>query len=293
MIRLSVPLRQALARLVLPLLMVASFALMLLGKADALLAERARTQLADLLAPLYGVLVEPARAVRDVVEEVHELVNLRTQNARLREENLRLRQWQDAALRLDADLAQLRAQLGFVPEARGTFRSARVVADAGGAYARAVLIGIGPQTPVAKGQVAVDARGLVGRISDVGSRSARLLLITDLNSRVPVMVERTRATAILTGTNGPRPRLAHWLDGSEPPKPGDRIVTAAQANAFPPGLPVGVVMEGRGGLEVAPFADLDRLEMVRVFDFGLSGILPPESIARPEPAARRRAIPGG
>ncbi|MCC7284492.1 MAG: rod shape-determining protein MreC [Acetobacteraceae bacterium] len=288
MIRLSVPLRQALARLVLPLLVAASFALMLLGKADALLAERMRTRLSDLLTPLYAVLAEPARSVRDVAEEVQELISLRTENARLREENARLRQWHNAALRLETEVVQLRAQLGFVPEARGTFRTAKVVADSGGAYARAVLIATGPQTPVARGQVAVDATGLVGRITDVGSRSARIMLITDLNSRIPVMVERTRATAMLTGTNGPRPRLAHWLDGSEPPRPGDRIVTAAQANAFPPGLPVGIVVEGRGGLEVAPAADLDRLEMVRVFDFGLSGILPPESVARPEPPARRR-----
>lgn len=288
MISLSVPLKQALSRLVLPLLVAASFGLMLLGKADALLAERLRVQVADLLAPAYAVLAEPARTMRDVVEEVQELVSLRTENARLREENQRLRQWQDSALRLEQDLAQLRAQLGFVPEARGTFRSARVVADAGGAYARAVLIATGPQTPVAKGQVALDARGLVGRVTDVGARSARVLLVTDINSRIPVVVERTRATAILTGTNGPRPRLAHWLDGTAPPQPGDRIVTAAQANAFPPGLPVGVVVAGRSGLEVEPFADLDRLEIVRVFDFGLSGILPPEAVARPEAGPRRR-----
>lgn len=288
MISLSVPLKQALSRLVLPLLVAASFGLMLLGKADALLAERLRVQVADLLAPAYAVLAEPARTMRDVVEEVQELVSLRTENARLREENQRLRQWQDSALRLEQDLAQLRAQLGFVPEARGTFRSARVVADAGGAYARAVLIATGPQTPVAKGQVALDARGLVGRVTDVGARSARVLLMTDINSRIPVVVERTRATAILTGTNGPRPRLAHWLDGTAPPQPGDRIVTAAQANAFPPGLPVGVVVAGRSGLEVEPFADLDRLEIVRVFDFGLSGILPPEAVARPEAGPRRR-----
>jgi rod shape-determining protein MreC len=287
-ISLSVPLKQALSRLVLPLLVAASFGLMLLGKADALLAERLRVQVADLLAPAYAVLAEPARTMRDVVEEVQELVSLRTENARLREENQRLRQWQDSALRLEQDLAQLRAQLGFVPEARGTFRSARVVADAGGAYARAVLIATGPQTPVAKGQVALDARGLVGRVTDVGARSARVLLMTDINSRIPVVVERTRATAILTGTNGPRPRLAHWLDGTAPPQPGDRIVTAAQANAFPPGLPVGVVVAGRSGLEVEPFADLDRLEIVRVFDFGLSGILPPEAVARPEAGPRRR-----
>ena len=59
MIRLSVPLRQALAKLTLPVFIVASFGLMLLGKADALLAERARMAVADALAPLYAALAEP------------------------------------------------------------------------------------------------------------------------------------------------------------------------------------------------------------------------------------------
>ena len=48
------------------------------------------------------------------------------------------------------------------------------------------------------------------------------------------------------------------------------------------------MVAGRSGLEVEPFADLDRLEIVRVFDFGLSGILPPEAVARPEAGPRRR-----
>ncbi len=59
MIRLSIPVRQALAKLTLPVLIAAAFGLMLLGKADALLAERARMALADALAPIYGVLAEP------------------------------------------------------------------------------------------------------------------------------------------------------------------------------------------------------------------------------------------
>jgi rod shape-determining protein MreC len=54
-------------------------------------------------------------------------------------------------------------------------------------------------------------------------------------------------------------------------------------------LPVGVVRRSaQGNLEVELFARLDNLEMVRLFDFGLSGILPPEAVARPEPRAPRR-----
>ena len=65
-IRLSIPVRQALAKLTLPLLIAAAFGLMLLGKADALLAERARMALADALAPIFGVLAEPLPTVRAV-----------------------------------------------------------------------------------------------------------------------------------------------------------------------------------------------------------------------------------
>ena len=62
------PLRQALSKLTLPVFMVASFGLMLLGKADALLAERARMAVADALAPLYAALAEPVTAIVEAVK---------------------------------------------------------------------------------------------------------------------------------------------------------------------------------------------------------------------------------
>ncbi|WP_207539435.1 rod shape-determining protein MreC [Sabulicella rubraurantiaca] len=287
MIRLSIPLRQALARLSLPVLIAAAFGIMLLGKADALLVERARMALADALSPIWAVVQEPVQAVRGGLREAEALWNLRTENARLREENERLHRWQAAALALEAENALLRRQLSWVPDPAPAFRTARVVADAGGTYARAVLLGAGPNHAVRKGQVALDERGFVGRVTEVGNRSARVLLATDMNSRIPVVLEGSRARAIMVGTNGSRPRLQHWPEGT-PPRDGDRVVSSAEAGAFPAGLPVGTVRisEG-GGVEVELFAQLDRLDVLRLFDFGLSGILPPEAVARPEPRARR------
>ena len=286
MIRLSIPLRQALSRLSLPLMIAAAFATMLLGKADALLAERARVLLGDLLAPIHAVVAEPVRALRDGVLEVGELASLRRENARLREENERLRRWQQAALALESENALLRRQLGYVPEAAPTFHTARVVADTGGVYARAVLLAVPPGVSVRRGQVALDERGFAGRVTEVGSRSARILLATDMNSRIPVTLEGSRARAIMAGTNGARPRLQHFGDAR--PEEGERVVTSAEGVAFPAGLPVGVVRWTAGGVaEVELFARLDRLDMVRLFDFGLGGILPPDAVARPEPRARR------
>ena len=287
MIRLSIPLRQALSRLSLPLLIALAFGTMLLGKADTLLAERARMALANLLTPIWGALQEPVAAVRNALQEVEYLLNLRSENQQLRDENERLHRWQAAALALEAENALLARQLAFVPDAAPAFQTARVVADGGGIYARAVLLAAGPNHGLRKGQIALDERGLAGRVTEVGSRSARVLLATDMNSRIPVILEGSRARAIMVGTNVTRPRLQHWPEGSVP-QDGDRVVTSAEAAAFPAGLPVGIVRLSEGGApEVELFSRLDRLDMLRLFDYGLGGILPPEAVARPEPRPRR------
>jgi rod shape-determining protein MreC len=283
MIRLSIQARQALARLTLPVLVVASFALMLLGKADTVVAERARMALADSLAPIYAVLAAPLEQIHAGITEVADLWNMRAENARLRDENEKLRRWQSIALALDAENQRLKASLRWIPDPDASFVTARVVADAGGVYAKAVLLSVGPNHGVRKGEIAVDERGLVGRITEVGSRTARALLITDLNSRIPVILESSRAHAILVGTNGTRPRLMFWPEGVTPQE-GERVVTSAEANAFPANLPVGTVHYApSGAADVEPAAMLQKLEVVRIFDYGLNGVTAPEPPPRPTP----------
>jgi len=290
-IRLSIPIRQMLARLALPLLIAAAFGAMLLGKADTLLGERVRNALSDALVPVYAALAEPIQSVRNAVREVQELASLRSENSRLREENDRLRRWHASALALEAENTMLRRQLNYLPDAAPAFNTARVVADGGGTYARAVLLATGASHAIRKGQVALDERGFVGRVTEVGSRSARVLLATDMNSRIPVTLEGSRVRAMMVGTNGARPRLQHWGEGAAPTD-GERVVTSAEAGAFPAGLPIGVIRFSASGTpEVELFAQLDRLDLVRLFDYGLRGILPPESVARPEPRPAGRRAP--
>ncbi len=288
MIRLSIPVRQALARLTLPVLIAAAFGLMLLGKADTVMAERAHMVLADTLAPIYGLLAEPLARLRDAADSIGLVLAQAGENVRLQKENEQLRKWQAIALALDAENTTLKANLHWIPDPQPSFVTARVVADASGVYARAVLLSAGPNHGIIKGQIALDDRGLVGRVTEVGARSVRVLLLTDLNSRIPVILEGSHSRAILTGTNGTRPRLAYWTEDVQPIE-GERVVTSAEANAFPAGLPVGTVHYNSQHVpEVEPAARLDQLEIVRLFDYGIRSVLPPEaSIARPA-ADRRR-----
>lgn len=280
MIRLSIQARQALARLTLPVLIVFSLALMLLGRATPLVPERARISLSDALAPIYAVVDAPLLAARGTARSVREVFTLEADNRQLRLENERLRHWYDVAMALDAENATLKGNLHWVPDPTLSYVTARVVADAGGVYARSVLLAVGPHSDIRHGEIALDADGLVGRVTEVGARSARVLLITDMNSRIPVVLEKNRVRAILVGDNAAYPRLMYLPDGVHPEE-GERVVTSAEANAFPAGLFVGTVHYGAGGkMEVAPAADLGRLEIVRIFDYGLGGIVPPEAPGR-------------
>lgn len=278
MIRLSIPMREALEKLSLPLLMAAAFGLMLAARIDGTLADRARMAFADALTPIYAAFTAPAERIRGTVTEVQQLWDLRAENDRLRAENATLRRWQAVALALEAENAKLKTELHWIPSPEVPFVTARAVADAGGLYDRAVLVALGPGVRVHAGEIALGAYGLVGRVTEAGRASARVLLITDLNSRIPVKFGAGGVRAILAGTNEAEPELLFWPAGTVP-KEGEQVVTSGVAGVFPQGLPIGTVHYGRAGLpRVIPDAELERLSIVRLFDYRLENVAPPQGM---------------
>ena len=107
-------------------LVLASFALMLLGKADTVVVERLRVLVDDAVTPVLQVLSRPASAVASVVNAVHDLAALRAENVRLAEENARLMHWQTVARELDNENKSLRAQLNYAPDPDSAFITARL-----------------------------------------------------------------------------------------------------------------------------------------------------------------------
>ena len=235
--------------------------------------ERARAQVTDAIAPILDAVSRPMDAIHDMIGEGKTLLALRAENTKLQAERDRLLQWQGVARNLEAENKALRELLNFVPASDADTVSARVIGDAGGAFARTLILNAGARAGVRKGQAVITGAGLVGRVQEVGLRSSRLLLLADLNSRVPVLIESSRVRGVVAGTNGETLRLLH-LPPDSLAEPGDRIVTSGHGGALPAGLPVGIVAAvSESGIEVKPFVDPTRLEIVRVLDYGLDGIL--------------------
>ncbi|KAF0224516.1 MAG: rod shape-determining protein [Rhodospirillaceae bacterium] len=272
-------------------LVVAAFALMILGKADIVLIERTRTAVSDAIAPMLDAISRPAATIAEISESIRELANLRAENARLKQENLRLQHWQTVARRLDAENTVLHDHLNVVPDPDPAFITARVIGDLGSAFGHSMLLNAGQHDGVRKGQAVLSGESLIGYIAEVGDRSSRLLLLTDINAKIPVLVENSRTRAILSGDNKARPKL-NYVAGNPSISVGDRVITAASGAAFPPGLPIGIIAStAEGVIRVEPFVRRHELEYVAVVDFGLGGILPFEKPAMPE--RRRRGTDSG
>jgi rod shape-determining protein MreC len=280
--RMSPTRRAAVERTSVALLIAVSAVMIFVGKTDQVVFQSLRNPVMDAAAPALELLSRPAAAFDIAAARVRGFFAVYRDNLRLAAENESLLAWQQLALRYSAENAQLRELSKLMPEPGISFVTTRVIADSAGAYAHSVIVNAGRDNGVARGQAAMTGDGLVGRVVDAGSRAARILLITDLNSRVPVVVDGTRQRAILVGDNSARPSL-RYPDAGVAVRVGDRIVTSGQGGVFPPGLPVGVVAAvDSEGARVEPYAALTRLDYLRLVDYGLAEALPnPLSVAAP------------
>ena len=284
-VRLALPVRVLAQRFAFGILVVGAFLLMLLGKADSVLTERLRYVVNDALAPVMAVLSQPIASINHGIQTVDDFLYVYSENTRLRQENERLLQWQNAARQLEQQNAAYRSLLNAKIDPRITFVSARVIVDAGGPFVRTLIINAGGRDGVTKGQAAISEVGLVGHIVETGERASRLLLLTDLNSRIPVVVVTTRARAILAGNNTNRPQL-QFLADSVPLQLGDRIVTSGHGGVFPAGIPIGIVtLVSQRGAEVELFADFNRLEYVSVVRYQAPRLYEDDSTLGPLGAA--------
>ena len=272
-VRVATPMRSLAQRFAFLILFSGAIALLIIERTDPRIFEQARMGVIDAATPVLDVISRPVASASDLIQEVRELTSLRATNVALKAENDRLLRWQHAARTLLVENGQLRELLNFVDDTATHSVTGRVIGDSGGPFVRSLLVNAGTRIGVDRGHAAVSGEGLLGRVAFAGETASRVLLLSDLNSRIPVLVEDTRARAVLAGDNNRRPRLA-FVSADARVKVGSRIVTSGLGGMFPTGLPIGIVSEiGDAGIRIETFASPERLEFIRLVDYGLKGVI--------------------
>ncbi len=209
---------------------------------------------------------------RNAANHIVDLANLIEENERLKEENTRLLQWQVFARKLEAENKELKSLLRFDPGPDAKFISARAIAEIGSTFARVLLINVGEDKGIRTDLAVMTGDGVVGRVISAGERSSRVLLLTDINSHVPVLVGEKATRAILEGNNTENPSIK-FVDSDADLSPGDLITTSGHGGIYPQGLPIGVVAgEIEGEILAQTFVDWRRITFVRVIDLGAKGL---------------------
>ena len=253
-----------------PGLLVTGLMLIGIDLARPQMVAQVKTGVVDTMAPVFSVLANPAQAVGEVIDTGYAMVAIYEENQRLQAENERLRTWYIAAQRLNAENRELQQLVNLDASWVQPVLASRVIADTGGAFARSLLLDQGLRAGVERGMAAITNQGVVGRVQTAGSNSSRLLLLTDINSRIPAMLEKNSERLVVAGNNQSRPEL-QYLRPEVPAMVGDLVVTSGVGGLFPAGLPLGTVAEvvmdddgRRARVVMQPSVDLARLGMVNL-----------------------------
>lgn len=253
-----------LRRLLLSVVVLILIGIFILWRIDSPRVERLRAQITDTLVPNMDWAMAPVTGTVNLFRDYQSYQRLAEQNRELRSELRQMRAWKEAALQLEQENARLLDLNNVQLDPRLTYITGVVLADSGSPFRQSVLLNIGARDGLIDGWATMDGIGLVGRISGVARNTARVLLLTDANSRVPAMIQPSGQRALVAGDNSAQP-LVDFIENRDVVRPGDRVVSSGDGGVFPAGLLIGSLEIDRNGrLRVRLSADYERLEFLRV-----------------------------
>ncbi len=253
-----------LRRLLVGVLIFVLLGVFLLSRIDNPRVERLRVAMVDRFYPSFEWALVPVTSLTRMVTDFQSYTQVYKRNQELRRELQRMKGWREAALQLEQKNAQLLALNNVKLNPVLSFITGEVMTDSGGPFSQSALVNIGRQDGVSDGSAAVDGLGLVGRISGVGERTARVLFLTDVSSSVPVVIVPSGRRAIVRGDNTVIPPL-DFLDSELGVRAGSRVLTSGDGGVFPADILIGqIAIDPKGRFRVRLAADYESLEFIRI-----------------------------
>jgi len=154
--------------------------------------------------------------------------------------NARIRELEQQVLELQQQNQRFKELSGYVQESAIPLKTAPIIGRSADHWWQQMTIGIGSREGVKKGDIVTAVGGLVGRVETVTPHSSLVLLISDPNSRVGVIISRSRDMGFIRG-EGERQVVMRFFEKVPDVQVGDAVITSPASRLFPPGIPVGEV----------------------------------------------------
>ncbi len=222
-----------------------------------------RSVIKDLVYRAAIVASYPTKVISTSYGVVERHFNLYSDYNNLIKENNELKNKISTSDFLELENTQLRKLINEQVASSSNLVSARVMLDKQSPYLNSFVINVGANKDIKNGMAVLDGKNFIGRIVDVNYFSSRILLITDLNSKIPVISEPSGSHAILSG-HGTNPPTLQYLPKNHKIKEGDKIYTSGKEGIFAPGIIIGKTEFAKEEIEVSLFSDLNQITFVNV-----------------------------
>ena len=205
----------------------------------------------------------PFKSFKYVSNKAKDHINFYNDYTNLIKENEQLKNNISKSDYLELENNQLRKLIDDQMDSSTNLVSSKVILDKQSPYLHSFILNSGSNKKIKKGMAVLDGKNFVGRIIDVNFFSSRVLLVSDLNSKIPVVIEPSGSQAILSGHGKDVPTL-EYLPENHSVQNGNKVYTSGKEGLFSPGIPIGEVEMFINKIAVSLFSDLGQINYVNI-----------------------------
>ena len=245
------------------LLVIASLVLLFFDSLESKPINFVRSFVKDTIYRGSVITSSPIKGAKYVTTKVAGHLKLFQKYSKLQEDYSQLKNEISKSEFLELENTQLRKLVDEQIESNSNLTSSRVMLDKQSPYLNSYVLNSGSNKKIKKGMAVLDGKNFIGRIVDVNFFSSRVLLVTDLNSKIPVVIQPSGHHAILSGHNIKEPTL-EYLPEDHKISNKDKVYTSGKEGIFSPGIPIGEAKVNVDKVSVLLFSDLTQITFVNI-----------------------------
>ena len=205
----------------------------------------------------------PFKLIEDSYVKIQDHINMYDEYRLLKEKEFNISSLENDLKFYKSENIKLRKFINEEPLKEGKYIITKVLIDKESPYIKSLIINKGFEAGIEKGMAALDRSYMIGKVIETNYLSSRILLVNDLNSKIPVIIEPGNTQAILNGLGSNYGEL-EYLPKNNIVDTGHIVYTSGSDRIFLPGIPIGKVEIIEGIKKVMFFSDLTQLDFVKI-----------------------------